>query len=227
MFRWCQLSAEKARWPTGSGTAAVLWDMRVTCVTGVQLVSSGQIQSTGLLAPASPAVAEEAPVTHILVTVTLRMRPQETWTVQEAFIGTAGTLIPASNVPVQMECPAQLRMDRCSPTVTIVHWEAQVKHFHYHWWASHPLPMTASIIGLRSPVWHLSGGFLWWSCGKQRCAASLQTLWMQWSHQYQHSRKLWSQQWWMSQVCQQHEGVELWVMFARFLPQPSIWYLHR
>lgn len=128
MFRWCQLSVEKAGWPTGCGPAAVLWDTRVTSVTAAQPVSSGQIQQRGLSAPASPAAAEEAAVTHILVTVTRQTRPQESRPVLEAFIGTAGTLIPASNVPVQMECPAQLRMDPCSPTVTSVHLEAQVKH---------------------------------------------------------------------------------------------------
>lgn len=127
MFRWCQLSVEKAGWPTGCGPAAALWDTRVTSVTAAQPVSSGQTQQRGLSAPASPAAAEEAAATPTLATVTLQMRPQESRPVLEASIGTAGTLIPASNAPVQMERPAQLRMDPCSPTVTSVHLEAQVR----------------------------------------------------------------------------------------------------
>lgn len=128
MFRWCQLSVETAGWPTGCGPAAVLWDTRVTSVTAAQPVSSGLIQQRGLSAPASPAAAEEAAVTPELVTVTQQMRPQESRPVLEAFIGTAGNPIPASNVPVRMECPAQSRMDPCSPTVTSVLVEAQVEH---------------------------------------------------------------------------------------------------
>lgn len=149
MFRWCQLSVEKAGWPSGCGPAAVLWDTRVTSVTAAQLVSRGQSQQRGRSAPASPAAAGGAAVTLTLVTVTQQMRPQERRPVLEASIGTAGTLIPASNVPVQMECPAQLRMDLCSPSVTSVHSEVQVEHVES---APHTQSMTASVPALRSPL---------------------------------------------------------------------------
>lgn len=130
MSSWCQLGVGEVGRPTGCGPAAVLWATRGTSVSAARPVSSGQIQRGGPTAPANPALAEGAAVTHILETVTPPMRPQQSGPVLWASTRTPGTLATASNVPVQTECPALSGTGRASLNVTSVHSEPQVEHFH-------------------------------------------------------------------------------------------------
>lgn len=126
MSRWCQLGVGRAAPPPGRGPAAVLWDMRGTSATDARPGSSGPTQQRGPSAPASPAAAGGAAATPTPATATRPTRRQDSRRVLRASIGAAGTLLAASGVPVQRECPAQSGTVRDSLSVTRVHSEAQV-----------------------------------------------------------------------------------------------------
>lgn len=86
-------------------------------------------------------------------------------------------------------------------------------------------PLIQNLISLslfRTSLWCLSGGFLRWPCwARRRCAATLPALSVSRSHWPQHSGKLWPQQWRMPEVCEQHQGAQLWGLPAWILPRPS------